>query len=204
MRLEALLDWLASLPPAALLPAMAVLAAVENIFPPIPADVLVAFGGFLAARNHGTPIPAFLAVWLGSVTGALFMFAVGRRMGRQWIVRRFRLDAGGANEKRLTDWYVRFGVAGLFVSRFLPAFRAIVPPMAGALRLSLPRVAVAVSLASGLWYGLITWVAFSAGSNWESLASDIARLGVWSAAIAVVIVVAALLAWWWRRRRAVR
>ncbi|MBK6488075.1 MAG: DedA family protein [Gemmatimonadetes bacterium] len=202
MRLEALLDWLAALPPAALLPAMAVLAAVENIFPPIPADLLVAFGGFLAARNHGTPIPAFLAVWLGSVTGALFMFAVGRRMGREWIARRFHLAPGGANEKRLTDWYVRFGTLGLFISRFLPAFRALVPPMAGALRLSLPRVAVAISLASGLWYGLITWLAFSAGSNWETLASKVARLGVWSGVIALIVVVAAVLAWWWRRRRA--
>ncbi len=199
MGLEALLDWLAALPPTALLPAMAALAAVENIFPPIPADVLVAFGGFIAARKDGTPIPAFLAVWLGSVSGALFMFAVGRRMGRAWIARRFNLKPGGTNEKRLTDWYVRFGTFGLFVSRFLPAFRALVPPMAGALRLSLPRVAIAISLASGLWYGLITWLAFTAGSNWESLASKVASLGAWSAAIAVAVVFGALIVWWRRR-----
>lgn len=201
MSLQSLLDWLATLPPEALLPVMALLAAVENIFPPIPADVLVAFGGFIAARNHASPIPAFLAVWLGNVAGAMLMFVVGRRLGREWIARRFHVAPGGSNEKRLTDAYTRYGTAGLFVSRFLPAFRALVPPMAGALHLSLPRVLIAISLASAAWYGFITWLAFSAGSNWEKLVAEIARAGKWSAALAVAIVALALLVWWVRRRR---
>ncbi|MEP7381948.1 MAG: VTT domain-containing protein [Gemmatimonadota bacterium] len=203
MPLQSLLDWLASLPPTALLPVMAALAAVENIFPPIPADMLVAFGGFIAARNHGSPIPAFLAVWLGNVTGAMLMFVVGRRLGRDWIARRFHLDPGGANEKRLLDAYARFGTAGLFISRFLPAFRALVPPMAGALRLPLPRVIIAIALASAAWYGFITWLAFSAGSNWESLASTLTRAGSWTGAIAAGVVAVAVAAWWVRRRRSV-
>lgn len=181
---------------------MAVLAAVENIFPPIPADVLVAFGAFIAARNHGSPIPAFLAVWLGNVSGAMLMFVVGRRLGREWIARRFHLAPGGGNEKRLTDAYERFGTAGLFISRFLPAFRALVPPMAGALRLSLPRVVLAISLASATWYGFITWLAFSAGSNWEALVARVARAGTWSGVIAGAIVALAFLVWWLKRRRA--
>ncbi len=203
MPLQSLLDWLAALPPTALLPAMAALAAVENIFPPIPADVLVAFGGFIAARNHASPIPAFLAVWLGNVSRAMLMFVVGRRLGRDWIARRFHLAPGGANEKRLLDAYERFGTAGLFISRFLPAFRALVPPMAGALRLPLPRVIVAIALASAAWYGFITWLAFSAGSNWETLASTLSRAGSWTGAIAVGIVAIAVAAWWFRRRRSV-
>jgi membrane protein DedA with SNARE-associated domain len=201
LELQALLDWLAALPPTTLLPVMALLAAVENIFPPIPADVLVAFGGFIAARNQGSPLPSFLAIWIGNVVGALLMYWLGRRLGRAWIARRFHLAPGGANEKRLTDWYVRFGTLGLFVSRFLPAFRAIVPPMAGALHLSFPRLSIAITLASAVWYGLITWLAFTAGSNWETLAAQVARLGTWSGAIAVAVVAVGALAWWVNRRR---
>lgn len=183
---------------------MALLAAVENIFPPIPADVLVAFGGFIAARNHASPIPSFLAVWLGNVAGAMLMYVVGRKLGRQWIAKRFHLAPGASNEKRLTDAYARYGTAGLFVSRFLPAFRALVPPMAGALHLSLPRVVIAIALASAAWYGFITWLAFSAGSNWEMLAEQIGRAGKWSAGIAVAIVAVAVVVWWSRRRRSPR
>jgi membrane protein DedA with SNARE-associated domain len=201
-QLQALLDWLSALPPTTLLGAMAVLAAVENIFPPIPADVLVAFGGFLAARGDHSPWPAFLAVWGGNVAGALFMYWLGRRLGRQWIDRQFHLGAAGQNEARLAAWHARYGPFALFVSRFLPAVRALVPPMAGALHFPLLELTLAISLASATWYGAITWLAFTTGNNWEALVARVSALGMWSGVIAVALVTVALAIWWRRRRRA--
>lgn len=201
-QLQALLDWLSALPPAALLGAMAVLAAVENIFPPIPADVLVAFGGFLAARGDASPWPAFLAVWLGNVAGALIMYWLGRRLGRAWIDRRFHLASGGENEAHLAAWHARYGPLALFASRFLPGVRAFVPPMAGALHFPLFELTLAIGFASAIWYGAITWLAFTTGNNWDAVAAQVARLGTWSGAIALALVVAAGAFWWRRRRRA--
>lgn len=198
--LQALLDWLAAQPPGALLGSMALLAAVENIFPPIPADVLVAFGGFLAARTGASPWPSFLAVWLGNVAGALLMYVAGRRLGREWIARRFRVTPDGEQERRLSHWHARYGAAALFVSRFVPAVRALVPPMAGALRFPATGLAVALTLASAMWYGAITWVAFSAGDNWERVVAQLTRMGRWSGIVAASIVAVALLVWWRRRR----
>lgn len=201
LQLQALLDWLAAQPPGALLGSMALLAAVENIFPPIPADVLVAFGGFLAARTGASPWPSFLAVWIGNVAGALAMYAVGRRLGREWIARRFRLAPGSAHEQRLSAWHARYGAAALFVSRFLPAVRAVVPPMAGALRFPPVGLAIAIAAASALWYGAITWVAFSTGDNWDLVTVQLARMGRWTGIVAVAIAATAALLWWRRRRR---
>lgn len=189
-QLQALLDWLSALPPATLLAAMALLAAVENVFPPIPADVLVAFGGFLAARNQGSPWPAFLAVWLGNVAGALLMYAAGRRLGRGWIARRFHVAPGGRNEARLAAWHARYGPLAFFVTRFLPGIRALVPPMSGALHFPVTGLTVAIAGASAVWYGAITWLAFTAGNNWELLVTQVGRLGWWSGALAAVVVVA--------------
>ncbi|MFN8572461.1 MAG: DedA family protein [Gemmatimonadaceae bacterium] len=199
--MQHLLDTLAALPAGALLGAMALLAAIENVFPPIPADVLVAFGGFLAARQHVSPWPAFLCVWLGNVAGAVAMFLVGRRYGAEWTERRFHLAKGGTGDQRILGWYQRYGTPALFVSRFVPGVRSIVPPVAGALRIPLPRVAFAVAAASGLWYGAINYLAFTAGSNWESLARSVGIMGRWTAigASIVVVIVGGLL--WWRRRR---
>jgi len=180
---------------------MAVLAAVENIFPPIPADVLVAFGGFLAARSDASPWPAFLAVWIGNVSGAMLMYFAGRRMGRAWITRRLHLAPGSPNEERLTRWHARYGAAALFASRFVPGLRAVVPPLAGALRFRIGPLFVAISLASGLWYGLITWLAFSTGNNWEVLSTRVSALGKWSGVLAATLVALGAVAWFIARRR---
>ena len=68
--LQDLFAWLTALPPLALYAALAVTAAVENLFPPFPADTIVAFGAFLAARGDASLPGAFLATWLGNVAGA--------------------------------------------------------------------------------------------------------------------------------------
>ncbi len=132
--LDALLAWLTELRPAALLSTMSLLAAVENIFPPIPADVLVAFGGFISARAGRSPIPAFLAIWGGNVVGAMFTYWLGRRFGGDWTERRLHLGNGAAHCK-VMGLYARFGVAAFFVSSFLPGVRSLVPPRAGSLKI---------------------------------------------------------------------
>ena len=198
--LDAILVWLTELRPAALLSAMAALAALENIFPPIPADVLVAFGAFIAARAGRSPWPAFFVIWAGNMAGAFFTFSLGRRFGSEWIARRLHLGDGSANT-RLMALYERYGVAALFVSRFLPGVRSIVPPMAGAMKIPLAGTMMAIALASALWYGLITWLTFKAGGNWETLLASVGRLSKWSGAIAGALVIGGLGVWLLRRRR---
>jgi membrane protein DedA with SNARE-associated domain len=67
---EGVQAWLTSLPPAVLYLVLALVAAVENIFPPIPADTVVAFGAFLAARGHATHVGAIASKLCGNVAGA--------------------------------------------------------------------------------------------------------------------------------------
>jgi len=78
--------------------------------------------------------------------------------------------------------YLRFGVAGIFVSRFLPGIRAVVPPFAGLVGLSPLRTLLPMALASGIWYGGITILGTLIGSNWERINQIVtvstARLGL--------------------------
>ncbi len=187
MNLQSIIDWLLTLPQSTLLPVMALLAAAENVFPPIPADVLIALGAFIAARNDLSPMPPFLTVLLGNVAGAMGMYAVGRRFGAEWTEKRFHLKHKDSAEGSLSTWYERYGLFALALGRFIPGVRAIVAPFAGALRASFFGTLAAVSLASGAWYGAVTWIAFRAGSNWEELVETIGRMGKWTAVVAVVL-----------------
>jgi LPXTG-motif cell wall-anchored protein len=178
------------------------IAAVENVFPPVPADTVVAFGSFLAARGHGTALGAFLSTWMGNVTGAMLMYAAGRRFGADWLHARLaRKGKGEQIEDRLERMYGKYGLIAIFMSRFLPGVRAIVPPFAGALRVPPLRAGLMIALASAIWYGAVTLVAYRLGENWER-ASEVLRGGQRSLTIAVAaLAVLALGVWLYRRRR---
>ena len=195
-------EWLAALPAMALYAVMFIAAAIENVFPPVPADTVVAFGSFLAARGDGTILGAFAATLLGNMTGAAAMYAAGRRYGAERIERRMLHEKGGDAEAKLRKLYGKYGLFALFLSRFLPVVRAIVPPFAGALRLPPVRSLLVMGAASGIWYGLIAWLAFRVGADWEALQSAIGHYGKIVAGVAIGLVAVGVVIWLVHRRRA--
>jgi membrane protein DedA with SNARE-associated domain len=200
--MQGMLDWLAALPTAALYVSMFLAAAVENIFPPIPADTIVAFGSFLAARGQGTILGAFLTTWLGNLTGAAIMYGAGRRYGAARVEQRLLKDKGAAAEGKLRALYERYGMFALFLSRFVPGVRAIVPPFAGALRLPFVASLLVMGIASGIWYGLVAWLAFRVGADWDALQSTIRQYGTVMTAVAIGLVLIGAIVWFFKRRSA--
>jgi membrane protein DedA with SNARE-associated domain len=196
------LDWLTGLPPLALYLTLALVAAVENIFPPVPADTVVALGAFLAARGEASPWLTFASTLVGNMSGVALTFWLGRRYGSAWIARRFfkRSDESLA-EARLRGLHTRFGAVSLFVSRFLPGFRAVVPPLAGALRLPVVPSFLAMSVASAVWYGALTWLGFRVAGDLEGLVARIGHANRILAIAAVAIAAGAVVVWLLRRRR---
>ncbi len=203
MTVESILAWLGELPIGMLYLAIGSISAIENVFPPFPADAAVAFGSFLAARGKASPYSTFLVAWLGNLVGAAFMYYVGRKYGSGVFMSRLEKLGGKNAEQRLRNLYARFGIPALFVSRFLPGVRALVPPFAGAMKLPAAVVALAVGGASGIWFAFITWIAFEAGADWDVLYSRIVSSTKIAAlaGFAVGAAVALLLYLRYRRRR---
>lgn len=169
-----LLAWLSALPAPLLYGAIALAAFAENIFPPLPADSVIALGAFVAARGAGTAFGAWSATMFGNIAGAMCMFAVGRRYGLPWLGKRFpRLFPPDAAD-RVAERFATQGVLAIVVSRFLPGVRAVVPPVAGALGIGAWRALIAMTLASGAWYGLVCLLAYRAGANADALLARIA------------------------------
>lgn len=198
--MQDILAWLSALPPVALYAALAVVSAAENIFPPLPADTVVAFGAFLAARGQATLVGAFLATWLGNVAGALLVYALGRRYGAQYAHRWMARFGGGGKEARLEAMYARRGILALFLSRFIPGLRALVPPFAGALRVPPSLAALAIAVASAIWYGIVTVIAYRVGSDWATLQARLRGAGATAALLAGAIAIFAI-GWYLIRRR---
>ena len=108
------------------------------------------------------------------------------------------------NERRLRELHSKYGTGALVLSRFIPGVRALVPPFAGALRLSPLSTILAMALASGVWYGLISYLAFRAGADWNALSGMIKHYGRLIAVIAATVVGMGALVWWVRGRARAR
>jgi membrane protein DedA with SNARE-associated domain len=193
--LHSITGWLGDLPLGSLYATIAVLSAFENFFPPFPSDAVIAFGSFLADRAHGSPFTVFFLGWFGNVAGATITYTLGRRFGSKAFLRRLEKFAGPDAEKRIKELHKRYGFAGLFVSRFLPGVRAIVPPFAGAIGLPAFKVILSVASASAVWFALITFLAFRAGDNWDMVEHYLVRSGKVAGAIAVAIVLLVVGIW---------
>jgi membrane protein DedA with SNARE-associated domain len=198
--LDGLLDWLSAAPAAVIYLVLGLMATLENIVPPVPADVIVLFGGLLAGRGAANPWIVFLAVWVSNVAGALLVYFVGRRFGPGFFSGRFgRLILNPEQLERLGGFYRRFGFGVIFVSRFLPMFRAVVPVFAGVSRLGFWRTAPPLMAASAAWYGGLVYLGAAAGRNWDEVMAQLESVGVWFWVVAG-IAAAGVVWWWWRSR----
>src|SRR5205814_4294387 len=170
--------WLAGgrhLPSAAVYAVPALLAAVENVPPPVPSDAAVALGSFLSHRHVTTPLAVFLVTWTANLAGAAGVYLAARRYGRRLFAsptgRRLLAPRSLAIMERE---YLRFGVIGIFLSRFLPGIRAVVPPFAGLVGLGAVRTFVPMGIASAIWYGGITLLGAFIGAEWSRITALIA------------------------------
>jgi len=201
--LDTIQSWLATLPIGALYALLGILAFIEGLFPLIPADIVVAFGSFLAAQRGASYVATASSIVVGSVAGAMVAYSVARRYGAAWLHERLKRAGIDNLEQRLELMYSKYGMTALFVSRFIPGLRMITPPMAGAARIPPIRTALVFLLASSIWYGAISWIAFTLGDDWATLQRAIGRfvrqVGVVAAVSAGLIVGIAIIV---MRRRA--
>lgn len=204
-------EWLASMPLAALYALVFAASFIEGIIPPVPGDVATAFLAFLAARAGGALVATMLCVVAGSVAGSAVVWWLGRKFGADWMARqlvRYHLtkdvEIAARAEQRIEAAYERYGLLALFVSRFVPGVRAMAPAAAGALRVPLMPTLAVFTVASFLWYGAITWLAFTVGNDWPTVREAIGRLSRDVGLGAIVAALVLILVLWrlWKRRRA--
>lgn len=182
---------------------LAVAGFLENVFPPVPSDFLVAFGAFLTHRAPLTPTRVWLAVWSLNAVGAVLFYVLTRRWGPAFTESRLgrRLLPSSAIAS-LEQGYLRFGIWGIFLTRLLPGFRSVVAPFAGLVRLPAVPTLVTMIAASGIWYGFLTWIGYRVGGEWEAIATILN--GINTTLLVVAIVVGALIVIGMLRRRARR
>jgi membrane protein DedA with SNARE-associated domain len=197
--LSELIQHLPLLPPGVVYTVIGIAASVENIFPPIPADTAVALGAYLSNLGTVSAWSVFAVTWVANVGSAAGVYAAARTLGRKFFTGRLgRRLLNPRHLERLERLYRRHGLWGIFLSRFVPGARAVIPPFAGIAGLSTLRALIPLAVASGIWYGLLT----IAAANLIPRLDDVARfvIGLNWVALALGAGLAATVAWIGLRR----
>ena len=151
---------------------LALLLVAENLFPPIPSEVVLPLAGFVVGRGDLGFLQALLASTTGSVVGALILYALGRYGGRGLVLRYGSWLRVSATElERAEGWFRRYGGWVVLGARVVPLARSIVSIPAGTMQMPLIRFTVLTALGSGVWNVLLIGAGVSLGANWTRISS---------------------------------
>ena len=167
--LSALADWAVSLMDV-IGPAGAGLAiAMENLFPPLPSEVILPMAGLAAGRGSFSVVEALAWTTAGSVVGALLLYGLGALLGLD----RLRSIAAKAPLLRPDDidrtvaWFERHGGKAVFFGRMIPIFRSLVSIPAGVTRMPLRRFLVLTAAGSLVWNSAFVLAGYFLGASWH-------------------------------------
>ncbi|HZH29088.1 MAG TPA: DedA family protein [Azospirillaceae bacterium] len=145
---------------------------LENVFPPIPSELIMPLAGFAAVRGDMTLLGVLLAGVFGSVVGNLPWYFLGRWLGAQrlrHLAERYGrvLTISPQDVDMALEWFHRFGGMAVFLARMVPAIRTVISAPAGVARMPMVPFLVVTTLGSLLWVGFLTAAGLLLESNYE-------------------------------------
>ena len=156
---------------------------VENLFPPIPSEVILTFGGVMTVCTDMTPVGVILFSTAGSLAGAVILYSVGRFLPDEVFRKLLCGQIGHLLHFRLEDvdlakgWFRERGRSAVFLCRLIPIVRSLISIPAGSARMQFVPFLVFTAAGSLLWNTVLVYAGRIAGDSWEKVS---AAFGVYS------------------------
>ncbi|WP_299836403.1 DedA family protein [uncultured Jannaschia sp.] len=195
-------EWITGVMAAGGYLAVAGLMLLENIFPPIPSEVVMPLAGFLAATGELSFLGVLVAGTVGSVAGATFWYWIGLKLGEDRL-RRFTerhgrwLTISPEEVDRASDWFRRHGAWAILIGRILPGLRTLISVPAGVARMPLLPFLFYTTLGSVVWIAGLTVLGYLLEAQYE-------RVAGWLDPVSWIVVGALVAVYVWRLVRQAR
>ena len=191
-----MIDWLLSVVEEGSALAVGLLMFLENLFPPIPSEVVMPLAGFVASQGEMSLVLAIVAGFVGSLAGAVFWYFIGEWLGverlKRWAARYGRWLALAPDEIDKADrWFDRHGGKAVFLGRLVPGVRTLISVPAGIADMSFRRFLAYTALGTGVWTMLLAAAGVWLGANYE-------RVAGWLEPVSLAVVAAILIWYLWR------
>lgn len=182
--------------------------ALENLFPPLPSELILPLAGFTASRGRFSLVEVLCWTTLGSVVGALALYGLGALFGRERmraIVARIPL-VRVSDVDRAEAWFAKHGDKAVFLGRMIPIFRSVISVPAGIERMGVVRFTLLTTAGSLIWNSVFVFAGYLLGENWAQVQrySDVLQKSVILAVVLAVAIFVARRLWQVRPRRQAR
>jgi membrane protein DedA with SNARE-associated domain len=184
-------DWVVGLMDILGAPGAGIAIALENIFPPLPSELILPAAGFAASQGQLNLVEVIVWTTLGSLVGALVLYGIGAALGVErlrWVADKVPLMRAADVDKTVA-WFGRHGYKAVFFGRMLPIFRSLISIPAGVERMTLWKFALLTTAGSLIWNTIFVVGGYLLGENWhlvEEYAGVFQRIVIVLVAIAVV------------------
>lgn len=167
------------------------LIALENIFPPIPSEVILTFGGFLTTYSNLGPLGVIISATIGSLIGAIVLYYLGYFFSEK-LEKLFKMD----DIKKANNWFKEKGCKAVLYCRFVPIVRSLVSIPAGINKMNMPIFLLYTSIGTIIWNTVLVYAGVFLGDNWSYFAGVISR---YSKVVLVFIILVILVRIWIKR-----
>lgn len=179
------------------------LIALENIFPPIPSEVILTFGGYMTAQTNLTVQGVIAASTVGSVFGAVILYQLGAVLNvnkLEVLVERYGRFLRLTKEDlyRADAWFDKYGILTVFFCRFIPLIRSLISIPAGMARMNFWLFISFTTLGTILWNTLLINLGARVGENWEVIGE---RMDQYSTYFYLIFAILFIVIIGWKRKR---
>lgn len=185
---------------------IAFLIAVENIFPPIPSEVILTFSGFLTTKSDLTPVGVVIAATIGALIGAIILYYFGTIFSEERIVQFMESKWGRwlgfkkADLDKTLSWFQKKGKYGALIGRCVPVIRSIISIPAGMAKMPMGEFILFTTIGTLAWNILLVFLGVQLGANWEEV------MTFFDTYTNIMVIILALVGlyiiyWWYKRKR---
>ncbi len=199
--MQGIIDWIISLMEAIGAPGVGLGVFLENIFPPIPSEVILPLAGFTSSQGSMNVIAAFIWATVGSMVGAYVLYYLGAAIGadrlrkiadRMWLVKVSDVDGALA-------WFDKYGKISILLGRVIPGIRSLISIPAGIDRMNPLTFGFYTLIGSSVWNALLIYCGWVLGENWHMVEGVIDQYSKVVYALVALVLVGVLV---WLVRRA--
>lgn len=167
--MQGIIDWIVNLMELLGAPGVGIAILLENLFPPIPSEVVLPLAGFTVAQGSLNWLAVFIWSVVGSVVGAYVLYGIGAWLGLDrlrriadwmWLVKASDVDAA-------MDFFNKYGKPSIFFGRLIPGVRSLISIPAGLDKTNLLVFGLWTTLGSGIWNAILIYLGHALGANWE-------------------------------------